>query len=176
MRYDYNQYNGSLILSFLSSPRTCAFPSTLLSVYSSRAIFNETIMNTYTAESKHDYYSFFIAAKKLLRNSQWQLRRPCTGPKTMYSVAVAAADGRRTSRKPCGIPCAIINRNRKTVIKPNQMQSKKRTRETHPWGVLSYLSYTTTSRRRSSAVLLHQVYTARDGDLYTLNATRTRAR
>jgi len=39
-----------------------------------------------------------------------------------------------TSRKPCGILCAIINCNRKTVIKPNQMQSKKRTRETYPWG------------------------------------------
>jgi len=62
--------------------------------------------------------------------------------------------------------------HRKTVIKPNQMQ-KANTRNI-PGGFYR-LSYTTTSRRRLSAVLLHRDYTARDEELYSLPPSHNRA-
>jgi len=92
----------------------------------------------------------------------------------MHSAAVAA-DGRRTSRKPCGISCGIINRNRKTVIKPNQMQSEKRTRETHPWGVLSSFVHNNVPSSFVCSSAAPGLYRLWRGHLFTPSTPRARA-
>lgn len=92
-------------------------------------------------DSKHDYYSFLIAAKKLLRKSWWRQRWLYAAQVPRRCVPQLPRWTEENIIEAMWYTVRYYKPHRKTVIKPNQMQ-KANARNIPPWGFYC-LSYTT---------------------------------